>query len=259
MTSCWQIRCIPACRRTCSGMEQIIDIGPMSGKSNVLFWLERHGMPATDEMRRPHLPARQAERPHVERGGNSRVRAPSGDGEKLNSRMAVMRHAILGAGGVGGLIGACLANRRLRLPWSSGRKRWRNIREQLHLESAFGNFSVPVSRAAEVPPLDVLWITVKATQLDAALPVDHQAAIGRGDRSAAERHRSSRAACARRYGAEQSHRRHHRRRDRACRAGPHRPSHSFARLNVLIRPASSAWRHYRCPSEDRLRVPLHRR
>jgi len=29
------------------GLEQIIDIGPMSGKSNVLFWLERHGVPAT--------------------------------------------------------------------------------------------------------------------------------------------------------------------------------------------------------------------
>jgi 2-isopropylmalate synthase len=32
------------------GMEQIIDIGPMSGKSNVLFWLERRGIPATDEL-----------------------------------------------------------------------------------------------------------------------------------------------------------------------------------------------------------------
>jgi 2-isopropylmalate synthase len=31
------------------GMEQIIDIGPMSGKSNVLFWLERRGIPTTDE------------------------------------------------------------------------------------------------------------------------------------------------------------------------------------------------------------------
>jgi 2-isopropylmalate synthase len=30
------------------GLEQIIDIGPMSGKSNVLFWLERHGLPAHD-------------------------------------------------------------------------------------------------------------------------------------------------------------------------------------------------------------------
>ncbi len=32
------------------GLEQIIDIGPMSGKSNVLFWLERHGVPAADEI-----------------------------------------------------------------------------------------------------------------------------------------------------------------------------------------------------------------
>ncbi len=32
------------------GLEQTIDIGPMSGKSNVLFWLERHGVPATDEV-----------------------------------------------------------------------------------------------------------------------------------------------------------------------------------------------------------------
>jgi isopropylmalate/homocitrate/citramalate synthase len=32
------------------GLDQIIDVGPMSGKSNVLFWLERHGIPATDEV-----------------------------------------------------------------------------------------------------------------------------------------------------------------------------------------------------------------
>jgi isopropylmalate/homocitrate/citramalate synthase len=31
------------------GMDQIIDIGPMSGKSNVLFWLERRGIPVTEE------------------------------------------------------------------------------------------------------------------------------------------------------------------------------------------------------------------
>ena len=31
------------------GLEQIIDIGPMSGKSNVLFWLEKRGIQATDE------------------------------------------------------------------------------------------------------------------------------------------------------------------------------------------------------------------
>ena len=32
------------------GLEQVIDVGPMSGKSNVLFWLERHGIPAADEV-----------------------------------------------------------------------------------------------------------------------------------------------------------------------------------------------------------------
>ncbi|MGO8983807.1 MAG: LeuA family protein [Terriglobales bacterium] len=32
------------------GLEQIIDIGPMSGKSNVLFWLEHRGLPSNDEV-----------------------------------------------------------------------------------------------------------------------------------------------------------------------------------------------------------------
>jgi 2-isopropylmalate synthase len=31
------------------GMEQVIEVGPMSGKSNVVFWLERHGMTADEE------------------------------------------------------------------------------------------------------------------------------------------------------------------------------------------------------------------
>jgi len=30
------------------GMQQVIDIGPMSGKSNVLFWLERHGIAVSE-------------------------------------------------------------------------------------------------------------------------------------------------------------------------------------------------------------------
>jgi len=30
------------------GLDQVIEIGPMSGKSNVLFWLEKHGIPADD-------------------------------------------------------------------------------------------------------------------------------------------------------------------------------------------------------------------
>jgi isopropylmalate/homocitrate/citramalate synthase len=30
------------------GLDQVIEIGPLSGKSNVLFWLERHGIPSDD-------------------------------------------------------------------------------------------------------------------------------------------------------------------------------------------------------------------
>lgn len=32
------------------GREQEIDVGPMSGKSNVIFWLERHGIDPTDQL-----------------------------------------------------------------------------------------------------------------------------------------------------------------------------------------------------------------
>ncbi len=32
------------------GREQEIEVGPMSGRSNVVFWLEKHGLPATDDI-----------------------------------------------------------------------------------------------------------------------------------------------------------------------------------------------------------------
>jgi 2-isopropylmalate synthase len=32
------------------GLDQVIEIGPMSGKSNILFWLERKGLPVSEEM-----------------------------------------------------------------------------------------------------------------------------------------------------------------------------------------------------------------
>jgi 2-isopropylmalate synthase len=32
------------------GMEQVIDVGPMSGKSNVVFWLEHRGLDSSDEI-----------------------------------------------------------------------------------------------------------------------------------------------------------------------------------------------------------------
>lgn len=32
------------------GLEQIVEIGPMSGKSNVIYWLARHGIPENDDI-----------------------------------------------------------------------------------------------------------------------------------------------------------------------------------------------------------------
>ena len=32
------------------GLEQIVEVGPMSGKSNVSYWLARHGIPETDQL-----------------------------------------------------------------------------------------------------------------------------------------------------------------------------------------------------------------
>jgi 2-dehydropantoate 2-reductase len=80
-----------------------------------------------------------------------------------------LRHAILGAGGVGGLIGACLAKNGASVTMVVRPASLAQYPEQLQLESPFGNFRVPVLRSAEVPAADVLWVTVKATQLEAAL------------------------------------------------------------------------------------------
>src|ERR1700692_887989 len=80
-----------------------------------------------------------------------------------------MRHAILGAGGVGGMIGACLAHSGASVTLVVRRETLAQYPKQLNLESPFGKFTVDVAVAAEVPPVDVLWITVKATQLESAL------------------------------------------------------------------------------------------
>jgi 2-isopropylmalate synthase len=32
------------------GMEQVIEVGPLSGKSNVIYWLDKHGIPANDAL-----------------------------------------------------------------------------------------------------------------------------------------------------------------------------------------------------------------
>ncbi len=80
-----------------------------------------------------------------------------------------LRHAILGAGGIGGLVAACLARCGSRATLVVRPESLATYPRELRLESPFGNFSAPVDRVAEVPPTDVLWITVKATELESAL------------------------------------------------------------------------------------------
>ena len=81
-----------------------------------------------------------------------------------------MHHGILGAGGVGGLVGAVLAQAGDAVTLIVRPQAAEDHPRHLSLESRFGTFSVPVAVAAAVTrPLDILWITVKATQLEAAL------------------------------------------------------------------------------------------
>jgi 2-dehydropantoate 2-reductase len=81
-----------------------------------------------------------------------------------------MRHAILGAGGVGGLIGVALAKAGEPVTMVLRPGTLKNYPSELTLENSLATFSVPVERAESVAqPYDVLWITVKATHLDAAL------------------------------------------------------------------------------------------
>src|SRR5258707_14747765 len=83
---------------------------------------------------------------------------------------AIMRHAILGAGGVGGLVGAALAKSGDAVTLVLRPEAVKDYPAELSLESPLGSFSVPVERVAQVTqPFEVLWIAVKATHLDAAL------------------------------------------------------------------------------------------
>jgi 2-dehydropantoate 2-reductase len=81
-----------------------------------------------------------------------------------------MRHAILGAGGVGGLIGVALAKSGESVTLVLRAEALKDYPAELSLESPLGSFSAPVERAASVAvPYDVLWVAVKATGLESAL------------------------------------------------------------------------------------------
>ena len=81
-----------------------------------------------------------------------------------------MHHAILGSGGVGGTVGACLAHVGERVTMVVRPGTLEQFPAELRLESPLlGNFSAPAGKATRVPSCDVLWVAVKATQLEDAL------------------------------------------------------------------------------------------
>jgi 2-dehydropantoate 2-reductase len=86
--------------------------------------------------------------------------------------VADLRVAVLGPGGVGGLLGGLLARGGASITCLAGAATAAILRERgLRVDSGrFGDFTVPV-RAVErlTEPVEVCLVTVKATQLDAAL------------------------------------------------------------------------------------------
>lgn len=81
-----------------------------------------------------------------------------------------MRHAILGAGGVGGFVGAVLADARERVLLLVRPETLADHPQDLTLESRLGQIVAHCGLAFTLEePVDILWVTTKATQLEAAL------------------------------------------------------------------------------------------
>jgi 2-dehydropantoate 2-reductase len=81
-----------------------------------------------------------------------------------------MRHAIVGAGGVGGTIGAILANAVEDVTLIVRPGTGKSYPPHLTLESTFGKISGAVKIAESLAePADIIWITVKATQLNGSI------------------------------------------------------------------------------------------
>ena len=80
-----------------------------------------------------------------------------------------MKHAIIGAGGVGGLIGSVLAHEGEKVTMVVRPGTLHNYSGRLNLESTFGTYDESVGWSDQVPQADVAWLTVKAPQLDEAM------------------------------------------------------------------------------------------
>ena len=80
-----------------------------------------------------------------------------------------MKHAIVGAGGVGGLLGGALAHSGESVAMVVRPGTRNKYPEKIHVDSTFGKFDESVEWTESVPPADVLWLAVKALQLNDSL------------------------------------------------------------------------------------------
>jgi 2-dehydropantoate 2-reductase len=93
-----------------------------------------------------------------------------------------MRHAILGAGGVGGLVGGAIAKAGHPVTLLVRPARRDHYPERLTVQSeTLGAFEAPVQVADRLEgQFDVVWVTVKATALEAALDAAPPEDLGGG-------------------------------------------------------------------------------
>jgi 2-dehydropantoate 2-reductase len=92
-----------------------------------------------------------------------------------------VRHAILGAGGVGGFVGGALARSGAEVVLLLRPETLARHPPRLRIESVLlGDFEVDVAVASELDrEVDVVWVTPKAPQLEAALELAPAESIGR--------------------------------------------------------------------------------
>jgi 2-dehydropantoate 2-reductase len=93
-----------------------------------------------------------------------------------------MRHTVLGADGVGGLVGSALARNGHPVTLLVRPGRQHHYSKRLAVESnTLGNFEAPVRVVDRLDePFDIFWVTAKATVLGTALEAVPEQGLGRG-------------------------------------------------------------------------------
>jgi 2-dehydropantoate 2-reductase len=91
-----------------------------------------------------------------------------------------MRHAVLGAGGIGGLVGAALARTRADVVLLMRPEAISRYEGRIGVASTvLGDFDVEVPAAAKLDrEIDVLWVAIKAMQLEGALALAPPERVG---------------------------------------------------------------------------------